>query len=84
MVLCEGKYHSNHLRKIPKSTNCPDIAVLNTIMTAPGLGEKRAKQLLEHFGSIQAITSAKQESLEEVVGHKLATAVYRFFHYPIY
>ncbi len=37
-----------------------------------GIGEKRAKELLEAFGSVQGIRFATEEQLAEIVGYKTA------------
>lgn len=44
----------------------------------PGLGEKRRKELLKHFGSLKKVRQASIEDLQVVsgVGPKLAQAIY--------
>ncbi len=44
-----------------------------------GIGEKRKKELLKHFGSLKAIKEADEEQLREVVGRPAAMAVIQFF-----
>lgn len=44
-----------------------------------GIGRKRAKQLLELFGSVQGVKFATIEQLAEVVGEKLATKIKEYF-----
>ncbi len=55
----------------------------NTIRTEltsiPGIGEKTAFRLLEHFGSVEAIAKAPIDELGTVAGKKAAETVYRHF-----
>ncbi|MBV1709897.1 MAG: excinuclease ABC subunit UvrC [Erysipelothrix sp.] len=44
-----------------------------------GIGEKRKKELLKHFGSLKAIKEASEDQLSEVVGRPAAIAVLQFF-----
>ncbi len=44
-----------------------------------GIGEKRKKELLRHFGSLKAIKEASEEQLREVIGRPAALAVIQFF-----
>lgn len=48
----------------------------------PGLGPKRRKQLLTHFGGIRALQNASVEDIANVPGisQQLAQLVYDFFH----
>ncbi|MEM0106836.1 MAG: ERCC4 domain-containing protein [Candidatus Micrarchaeaceae archaeon] len=48
----------------------------------PGIGAKLAKNLLEHFGSVNAIAYAKKEELEKVdkIGKKKADRIYHILH----
>jgi len=45
-----------------------------------GIGEKTSALLLQAFKSVKQIKEASQESLTNVIGPKLATAVYTHFH----
>ena len=47
-----------------------------------GIGEKRRKELMQHFGSVRAIKGASLQQLELVPGFskKIAKKVYTFFH----
>ncbi len=45
----------------------------------PGVGLRRRKQLLQHFGSLAGVRRATREELESVVGAKLAAAIIRHF-----
>jgi excinuclease ABC subunit C len=44
-----------------------------------GIGEKRAKELLEAFGSVQGVRFATTDQLEEVVGAKVAAKIREYF-----
>jgi len=52
---------------------------LGTLQSVPGLGENKAKALLEKFGSLQAVGEADATSLTPVVGHASANSIVRFF-----
>jgi len=51
---------------------------VQTLATLPGVGEKLAQKLLEHFGNIYRVVTASQEELAKVIGPKRAEKVYRF------
>jgi ERCC4-type nuclease len=42
-------------------------------------GKKRAKELLEVFGSVQGVKFASSEQLSEVVGEKTAQKILEYF-----
>jgi excinuclease ABC subunit C len=44
-----------------------------------GIGKKRAKELLEAFGSVQGVKFATAEQLEEIVGQKVAGKIKEYF-----
>ncbi|NUN70307.1 MAG: hypothetical protein HUU02_11405, partial [Bacteroidetes bacterium] len=44
-----------------------------------GIGKKRAKELLEAFGSVQGVKFATPEQLAEVVGEKTAQKILEYF-----
>ncbi len=44
-----------------------------------GIGEKKSKELLEAFGSVQGIKFASQEQLADVVGETLALKIKEYF-----
>ncbi len=44
-----------------------------------GIGKKRAKELLEVFGSVQGVKFATQEQITEVVGEKVAGKIADYF-----
>ncbi len=45
----------------------------------PGIGERRAHQLLKHFGSVRSIQQASEEEIARVVGPSLARRIKRYF-----
>jgi len=47
-----------------------------------GVGKKRAKELLEIFGSVQGVKFATFEQLQEVVGEKIASTIKEYFEEP--
>ncbi|MDL1892709.1 hypothetical protein FBQ87_07440, partial [Sphingobacteriales bacterium CHB3] len=44
-----------------------------------GIGKKRAKELLEIFGSVQGVKFATPEQIAEVVGEKVAGKIAEYF-----
>lgn len=48
----------------------------------PGLGEKRRRDLLNHFGGLQGVLSASQQDLANVkgIGNVLANTIYKVLH----
>ncbi len=60
-----------------------DKVTVNSILTRiPGVGEKRQKNLLMHFGSLKKISQASLEELSSVSGmnRQAAEEVYQYFH----
>ena len=53
-----------------------------SIENIPGIGAKRKKSLLLHFGSSKAVQNARIEDLEKIEGisNALAHKIYTFFH----
>lgn len=56
--------------------------ISSTLMSIPGIGETRAKELMKHFRTIRAVSEATLEMLEDTPGMNApaAQAVYEFFH----
>lgn len=50
------------------------------LLVVPGIGEKRRKQLLRHFGSLQSLKMAPLEDLQQHLPAALARRVYEHFH----
>ncbi len=44
-----------------------------------GVGKKKAKELLESFGSVQGVKFATEEQLTEIVGEKVALKIQEYF-----
>lgn len=49
------------------------------LMTIPGVGKKRAEQLLQQFGSVKRVSSASMDELKDVVNEKTAQAIMQHF-----
>jgi excinuclease ABC subunit C len=47
-----------------------------------GIGKKRAKELLEAFGSVQGVKFATETQLTEIVGEKVAAKIREYFEEP--
>ena len=47
-----------------------------------GIGKKRAKELLEAFGSVQGVKFATETQLVEIVGEKTAAKIKEYFEEP--
>ena len=45
-----------------------------------GIGDKRRRRLLEHFGSLSAVRQASQQDLANVLGRRVGQAVYDQLH----
>ena len=46
----------------------------------PGVGEKTAEHLLQHFGSVEAISGVSIDEISSVAGKNTAKSIYRHFH----
>jgi excinuclease ABC subunit C len=44
-----------------------------------GIGKKRAKELIDSFGSVQGVKFASEEQLAEIVGEKVAARIKEYF-----
>ena len=56
-------------------------AIQSQLDEIPGIGEKRRKQLLKHFGSLKKIKEATIEDLEKAgMPHNLAQTIYEKWH----
>ena len=53
--------------------------IVTTLLTIPGLNEKKAKDLVANFGSVQAVAKADVRDLTSVVGQSTATSIHSFF-----
>jgi len=64
-------YHRQKRSKRTLKTELTDV---------PGIGEKRAKDLLKEFGSVQIIKESDLETLQKSAGKKTGQALYNHFH----
>jgi excinuclease ABC subunit C len=57
--------------------------ITSVLEKIPGIGAKRRRELLLHFGGIQALTRASLEELEQVIGisQSLAKRIYTALHH---
>ncbi|MFO7983464.1 MAG: helix-hairpin-helix domain-containing protein, partial [Desulfuromonadales bacterium] len=57
-------------------------ALRSSLENIPGVGEKRRKMLLRHFGSLKKVREASLEELETSPGvpPSLARRIYDYFH----
>ncbi len=62
----------------------PHLQTLRLLQTLPGIGRHKARQLLEHFGSIRAVIAADRQSLQEVpgIGSETATRIEELVSQP--
>jgi excinuclease ABC subunit C len=67
------EYHRNLRGRTTRGSLLDDI---------PGVGPKRKRDLLKHFGSVKKIREASMEELQEVKGisAKLAAEIYQHLH----
>lgn len=63
-------FHRNKRSKDFTKTELNDI---------PGVGEKTAVKLLQHFGSVKKLRSASQEEVEQVVGKSVTGKIWTYF-----
>lgn len=72
----------SHRFAITFHRNLRGKALKSSISQIDGVGEQKAKLLLKHFKSIDAISKASKASLMEVegIGDVLADTIYNFYH----
>jgi len=83
MVFLESKPQNNPYRIKMKPTPT-DQAVITTLQTVPGLGQKKALALLTKYNSIEQISKASVASLATVVGNASAQQVKDFFQQQLH
>ena len=78
----EGEIKELWSRTIPNKDMSEDDWKLYVLSSIPFVGEKMAKNLLEHFGSIEKIARANIVELKKVegIGDKKAKKIYAIFH----
>ncbi|HEX9972015.1 MAG TPA: helix-hairpin-helix domain-containing protein, partial [bacterium] len=57
-------------------------AVSSELDQIPGIGDKRKKQLMQHFGSVKNLKTASIDEVKQVTGitEKLALKLWQHFH----
>ena len=78
LVQNESRQETNPFNKKRRNGNL-DQAMLLTLQCVPKLGNVKAKQLLDHYLSLQAIAAASVQDLAQVVGKASAQNVKSFF-----
>lgn len=68
------------LRK--KRSMLSESSLVQTVQQIPGVGKVKAPLLLQKFPSIQQLSNASTQELEEVVGRTVAHQVHAFFTQP--
>jgi len=78
----EGEIEKRWMRIPPKKEMSEEEWKIYTLSSLPYIGEKLAKNLLTHFGSIEKIARANIIELKKVegIGDKKARQIYRIFH----
>ncbi|TVR16934.1 MAG: excinuclease ABC subunit C [Balneolaceae bacterium] len=56
-----------------------DRTLKTELTDIPGIGEKKASELLKEFGSVKKIKESSEETLQQFLGNKSGGAVYRHF-----
>ncbi len=56
-----------------------DRTLKTELTDIPGIGEKKASELLKEFGSVKKIKESSEETLQQFLGNKTGGAVYRHF-----
>lgn len=57
-----------------------DTVAPSVLMDIPGIGEKRCRELLRHFGSLKAVRAADLPALRQALPESLAQRVYDALH----
>ena len=60
--------------------NINDREIIKILQTIPGLGDKKANQILEKYNSLQEIVKADQDQLAKVVGPGSANAIWSYLN----
>lgn len=84
-LLTLEKFKDKKAENIIKSIENSKLIEFNRFLFSLGIlevGNKTAKELARHFGSLEAIKSASKEEIAEVedVGEVIANNIYEFFH----
>jgi len=65
---------TSHRKRRSRRTLASELDLLD------GVGEKRKRLLLEHFGSLSAVRQASRQDLTKVLGRKVGVSVYDQLH----
>ncbi len=78
----EGDIEKRWMRVPPKRQMSEEEWKIYALSSLPYIGDKLARNLLEHFGSIEKIARANIIELKKVegIGDKKAKQIYRIFH----
>jgi len=76
--LKSNPFDFNH--KESETRNKIHTDILLSLCKIPRLGEKKARMLLEKFGTIKAISKATEADLSTILGHSLSKDLFQFFH----
>ena len=73
-----SQVESGKLRAVPRGKKGSDATAM--LMAIPGIGEEKAKRLLERFGSVYGVVNASVAELMRVegIGEKQARRIYNF------
>lgn len=59
-----------------------ELSLVQTVQQIPGVGKVKAPLLLQKFPTIQQLSNASVQELQEVVGHAVAQQIHTFFTQP--
>ncbi|CAO2625762.1 Fanconi anemia core complex-associated protein 24 [Lemmus lemmus] len=59
-----------------------ELSLVQTVQQIPGVGKVKAPLLLQKFPTIQQLSNASVQELQEVVGHGVAQQIHTFFTQP--
>lgn len=80
LVLMRARDEAHRLAHTYQGKLMRKEALRSWLEDVPGIGKKRARALLRHFGSTEAIRAAGVDELAQVVGPALASRLYRHLH----
>ena len=77
-----GKRRAYQRKVAVADWDCICSAHAMVLEAIPGLGEKRRRDLLNHFGGLQQLLGASQQELEGVngIGKVMANTIYKVLH----
>ena len=75
--LVHTENHSNPYTQRPKQSVTPDESLLSFVKSLPGVGDKKALELLKRFQSFHGIATASEADLAAVVGKSSASQLHQ-------